>query len=323
MKKINGSRVLVTGGSGFIGTNVVEYLLNNNCEVINIDSKEPLNEKHIEYWKKLNINDLNALSLAMEEFKADYVIHLAARCDLDGKKLSDYDANITGVKNLIEVVKNNDTIKKIVFTSSMLVCHPGYVPKGEKDYSPTTVYGESKVCTEKIVWESDLDIDWAILRPTSIWGPWFSVPYRNFFDIVLKRRYVHIGGNNSCMTYGYVENSVAQIMSILLNDTRQGHKVFYLGDYDPVVLETWADEIASVRGIKIPTIPKWIIRCAAFVGDVLKLLHIPFPLTSFRLKNMTTSNVIDLAFTQQILQSLPVSRIDGVKRTLNWMEKQR
>ena len=59
----------------------------------------------------------------------------------------------------------------------------------------------------------------------------------------------------------------------------------------------------------------------AIVGDVLKLLKINFPMTSFRLKNMTTNNKIDLKDTKKIAPKLPFSRLEGVKATLNWMKK--
>ena len=63
-------------------------------------------------------------------------------------------------------------LKKIIIASSMLVCELGYSPKNFNDYKPNTLYGESKVLTEKIV--KKFKNSWTIVRPTSIWGPWFE-----------------------------------------------------------------------------------------------------------------------------------------------------
>ena len=312
-------KYLVTGGSGFIGTNLMEALLKEGVDVINVDAKEPLNKYHTKYFRRIDIRILSELKRCVEDFKPDYIIHLAARCDLNGKTIKDYDTNTVGVENIISVSKNCATLKKLLITSSMLVCHPGYVPCDEQDYMPTTVYGESKILTEKITRESNLQCDWAILRPTSIWGPWFDVPYKNFFEMIWKGHYIHIAGNKASMTYGYVKNVVVQILGILHADTSVGAKVFYLGDYVPTSIEEWADEIAEEFGKRIIVVPRFVINCGALLGDFLKKIGVCFPLTTFRLKNMTTNSILNLTETKKIVQELPFDRIQGVKETVKWM----
>lgn len=204
----------------------------------------------------------------------------------------------------------------------MLVCHTGYYPKNQFDYAPNTLYGESKVETEKIVWDNKPQCDWAIIRPTSIWGPWFGVPYRNFFDMVISRKYFHIGRKSCTKTYGYVGNAVYQIEQILFHETlNEDQKVFYIGDNPPTNIEIWANEIAAELNFDIKRVPFWMLKIAAYFGDLLKLFNITFPMTSFRLKNMTTDNTIDLSETYKIAPNPPCSRIDGIKATLQWLKK--
>ena len=50
----------------------------------------------------------------------------------------------------------------------MLVCKAGHIPKSDTDYSPNTLYGESKMKGEMLVRSSNLKCDWAIIRPTSM-----------------------------------------------------------------------------------------------------------------------------------------------------------
>lgn len=314
------NKILITGASGFIGTNLLEDLCKTN-DVINIDFNRPKCESHNAYWKNIDITEYEAIKGAIEDFSPDYIVHLAARTDLDGNTIGDYDANTIGVENILKIAKELPNLKKIIITSSMLVCKAGYMPKDQFDYNPTTVYGQSKVCTEEITWANPPKCDWAIVRPTSIWGPWFGVPYRNFFDMVKSKMYFHIGHRSCSKTYGYVENAVYQIKQILFNDTQNlDNKVFYLGDNPPIYIEEWADQIANQLGHKIIRFPYWMIKCAAWCGDVLGKFGIHFPMTSFRLKNMTTNNVINLDNTYQIAPNLPVDRITGIKRTLEWMK---
>ncbi|KOY50656.1 NAD-dependent epimerase/dehydratase family protein [Polaribacter dokdonensis] len=317
------SKILITGGSGFIGTNVVEHFISNNYEVINIDIVKPKIKKHKSYWLKGDINDLFFLNKATEEFNPEFIIHLAAKTDLNGKTLEDYKTNIRGVENLLSVSNNLGNLKKILIFSSMLVCKPGFIPVDQLQYRPSTVYGESKVLTEKIVWENVPKCDWAILRPTSIWGPWFDVPYKNFFDIIMKNKYFHIGSSGCTKTYGFVLNTVYQIDKILLaKTTNKKNKVFYLGDHPPTNIETWANEIGTELNIKIKRMPFSLIKFAGYFGDFLNLIGLSFPMTSFRLKNMTTNNIVCLENTSELAPVLPYTRIEGVKKTLIWIKEQ-
>lgn len=314
-------KILITGGSGFIGTNIVEFYTKQH-DVLNIDIREPRNKKNLKYWKQADIRDQELLSSIIAAFSPDYIVHLAARTDLNGKTLSDYDSNIDGVENILKIASKIKNLKKIIITSSMLVCQRGYTPKNQFDYAPSTLYGQSKVKTEELTWLNKPSCDWAIIRPTSIWGPWFGTPYRDFFDRVKSNSYFHIGHKSCTKTYGYVENAVYQIDKILFSDTTdENNKVFYIGDNPPIFIEEWANQIASLCGNKIIRIPYMLIYCAAIFGDILGKLHIRFPMTSFRLKNMTTDNVIDLENTYAIAPTPPVKRLDAIKRTLDWMGK--
>lgn len=315
-------KILITGGSGFIGTNMVEYYASKGWEVLNIDFSAPKYADAEKYWHSCDLTDKVATEKEFVDFDPDYIIHLAARTDLDGKTVQDYSANTTGVVNVLSAASKIVGLKKILITSSMLVCHTGYIPKDQFDYSPSTRYGESKVITEQTVWNNKPACDWAILRPTSMWGPWFGVPYRNFFDIVKSGMYFHIGHKSCTKTYGYIENAVYQIDSILMADTNdESNKLFYIGDNPPVFIEEWANQIASQLGKKVPRVPFLMIRAAALVGDLLGAVGIHFPMSSFRLKNMTTNNIVPLDNTYKIAPNPPVDRVTGIKRTLEWMDK--
>ena len=196
-------RYIVTGGSGFIGTNVIALLLSKNYDILNIDIREPQNKDHFNYWIDCNICNYDKLRKLILDYDPDYIIHLAARTDLVGETLNDYSANIDGVKNLMNISIELNELKKIVIASSMLVCELGYFPKNFNDYKPNTLYGESKVLTEKIV--KKFKNSWTIVRPTSIWGPWFGEPYNNFFRLVIMGAYFNINEKEAANKTFYVK----------------------------------------------------------------------------------------------------------------------
>lgn len=313
------SRFLVTGGSGFIGTHIVQNLVDKGHQILNIDTVTPKVKAHDKFWEKLDICSAD-LDKHIAKYQPEYVIHLGARTDLNGKTLEDYAANIEGVSNLLNSLDKVQSVKQAVFASSMYVCHPGYVPKDENDFAPHTVYGESKVITERLIKDHNPQYTWSIIRPTSIWGPYFGEPYNLFFKIVMSGRYFHLGRRACIKTYGYVENAVVQIMSIF--DFRQevDKATFYIGDYEPYDISGWADEVGKFANVKIPTLPFFMFQLAAKFGDVLKYLGLNFPMTSFRLKNMTTNNIHDLTPIRRIVPILPISRIEGTKKTVEWLQ---
>lgn len=317
-------RILITGASGFIGTNLLEHFAHKNFDVLNIDFNSPQNSKHNKYWKNIDITNAAVLEEQILNFNPDYVVHLAARTDLDGKTLDDYNANTIGVQNIINTLRKCKNLKRVIFTSSQLVCK-GRMPVNDDDYYTVNLYGESKKLGELIIKnDANIPFEWVIIRPTSIWGPWFREPYRNFFDILLSKKYFHIGNKSATKTYGYVGNSVYQIEKLLFTDKNKvQNQIFYIGDQPPYNIEDWANEIAKEVDIKIFKVPYIFIKMLALIGDILKkTLNIKFPMTSYRLKNMTTSNTRNVSKIYAIAPELPYSRIEGVKETLNWLKNE-
>jgi nucleoside-diphosphate-sugar epimerase len=139
---------------------------------------------------------------------------------------------------------------------------------------------------------------------------------------VMNRMYFHMGKKACKKTYGYVDNAIYQIESILKAESEKVNRnVYYLGDYEAYSITDWANEIANIEGIKIPHVPYFCFRWMGYVGDCLKKIGIAFPMTSFRLHNMTTNNVHNLEPIKSIAPHLPVSRVEGTKVTLDWIHK--
>lgn len=71
------SKILITGGSGFIGSNLVEYLCSKNHEIINFDKKKPKNIAFLKNWYEGDILDKENLKSCFTKFNPEYVIHLS------------------------------------------------------------------------------------------------------------------------------------------------------------------------------------------------------------------------------------------------------
>jgi len=319
-------RVIVTGGSGFIGTNLVEHLSARGDEVLNLDIVSPRNQSHASFWRNVDLLDPDKLREEIHKFSPEAILHMGARTDLDGVSLSDYSANTEGLKNIIAAIQGLRSLKRIIFASSRLVCRIGYQPKNDFDYCPSTIYGESKVIGEQVVRDAHniIPCSWAIVRPTSIWGPWFDIPYKTFFLAIAKGRYFHPGRVGILKSFGFVGNTVYQLHCLLVAapETITG-RIFYLADYPPIDVTEMADKIQERLGVPpVKCIELRWLRIAAKVGDMLKRLgwHDP-PLTSFRLDNLLTPMVHDLEPLKLVAGELPYSMEDGIVITTNWLRQ--
>ena len=315
--------ILITGGSGFIGTNVVEYYVKLGHEVLNLDIKMPLNKDYFSNWQDCDIRNFEDYANKTNDFNPDYFIHLAARTDLDEtQNINGYDSNILGFENTIKITNKLQNLKKVIFVSSRLVNSIYYRPKTVSDYNPPNLYGESKMLGEKLVLNLATS-NWIIVRPTSIWGPWFHIPYKTFFDTIKKGYYFLPKNNNPKKSFGFVLNSVFQLDKLLFCSDKYSKNIYYLTDYPFIELENWANMISlKMKNKKVRKINNSIVKLIAKMGDVLiKLGFKRFPLTTFRYNNMITDMVYNTKEMEEICGSLPYSLKEGVDITVNWMKK--
>lgn len=321
-------KILVTGGSGFIGTNFINFLQKKPFSICNIDINEPQNIEHSRYFERIDINNYESLLSAMMDFQPDYVVHLAARTDLNGEDLNSYLSNTRGVENILRCCNELPNIKRLVLASSKLIAPTDAHVSDLTSYSPDTIYGESKVLGEKIIESNKYYDNWIIVRPTSIWGPWSlaeHIPYGKFFQIIKKGLYIHPAVVDQPRYFGYVENSCFQIFSLLVDspdDVLQ--QKFYLADYEIYDIKNWANLISAsfARG-PVRILPKIFVYMAAFAGDFLKLLGFKSPpFSSFRLKNMMSNTTkVPLTAIKNFVPTLPFTISDGVKRTVTWINE--
>ena len=160
-------KIIVTGGSGFIGSNLVNYLIKKKYFIINIDkltyssnryNKGILSKKNYKFFR-LDINNKKKLKNIINRYKPDCIFNLAAETHVDRSIDSPHQfihSNILGVFNLLEVIKdNNKKNKKIkmIHVSTDEVYGDIKVDKSNENYpyNPSSPYSASKASADHLI----------------------------------------------------------------------------------------------------------------------------------------------------------------------------
>ncbi len=235
-------KVLVTGGAGFIGSNIVDRLIDEGHEVVVIDNLSSGKEKNINSKAKFyrfNIQDSKLDSVFQRE-QPDYVNHHAAQVDVRRSVLDPiYDANIN-VLGTINILQNcvNYKVKKVIFASS------GGAIYGEQESFPATEnhplkpispYGITKLVAEHYLYyyKTIFGLDYKVLRYANVYGP-RQDPYGEagvvaiFIQKMLNGEQPIINGDGEqSRDFVYVKDVVQANISAIQNNSMD--KVFNIG----------------------------------------------------------------------------------------------
>ena len=317
------NQILITGGSGFIGTNLIEYFISESINFINFDKTQPQNNGHIKYWHKGNLLDITTIRDVLSIYQPNIVIHLAARTDCDSNNILEYNDNTDGTRNLIECIKEYDCIKQVIIVSTQYVYKSKDRPFQlvDDEYLPHTTYGESKVITEQITRQANLKCSWTIVRPANVWGPWHLRYPNELWKIIDRGFYIHASTKEVIRTYAYVKNVVHQLSEIIKAPIEKvNKKTFYLGDL-PIDSYLWLNGISEQLGNKsIKRAPANFFKILALFGDILKKVGLSFPIYTTRYKNMIEDYY---APTNVTIHEFGLSHPDlnaNIKETIEWIK---
>jgi UDP-glucose 4-epimerase len=248
------NKVLVTGGAGFIGSSLVDKLLQLENHVTVFDNLSKPSGYHTSNWyssqnfRLVKADMLDRFALMRVASTCDVVFHLAANPSVQiGSTNSDihYQQNLLATYNLLEAMKNDPSrCKKIIFTSSSTVYgEPGVIPTPE-DYSPLkpiSLYGATKLACESLIsgYCHMFDLSGIIVRLANIIGP--RSDHGVIYDFVTRLstnpKFLEILGNGKQnKSYLYISDCVNALIKVA--EIEGCFEVFNVGSTDSIdVLE--------------------------------------------------------------------------------------
>lgn len=255
---------LITGGAGFIGSHVAKHCIKLGHKVIILDDLSGGFEDHIPdkaIFIKGSITDNNLITKLFNEYKFDYVYHLAAYA---AEGLShfirryNYNTNLIGTINLInESVKNS--IKCFIFTSSIAVYGAGQLPMTEEMVpQPEDPYGVSKYACELDLKSANemFGLNYVIFRPHNVYGENQNIgdKYRNvigiFMNQIMQNKPLTVFGNGKqTRAFSYIDDVAIPIAKCVeINESY--NEVFNIGADTPYSINELVKVVSKHFGIE-------------------------------------------------------------------------
>ncbi|NHX36817.1 MULTISPECIES: SDR family oxidoreductase [Halolamina] len=259
---------LVTGVSGFIGSNLAETLLNRGYDVRGVDNfatgreqnLDPLQNEGAFTFHEADIRDADAMADATDG--VDYVFHQAAVPSVPRSvddPVTTTDANCTGTAAVLNAAREADVDTAVVASSSSVYGSTDRLPKVESmEPQPESPYALSKYYTEKLALQfSDLyDIDTAALRYFNVFGPRqdpngdYAAVIPKFIDLMLDgERPVIYGDGEQSRDFTFVDNAVQA--NILAAEGDVTGEAFNVGCGGRVTVNELVDALNDLLGTDI------------------------------------------------------------------------
>lgn len=308
------TKVTVVGGSGFIGSYLINQL-NTKYSIINIDKNAEKNDI------KCDIRSVDDLISKIPT--SEWIVNLAAEHKDNVSPISlYYDVNVEGTRNLLKAMDSKG-IKKIIFTSSVAVYGlDKNNPDEDHPVDPFNHYGISKYQGEEVLREwynqNPQEKTLVIIRPTVVFGPKNKGNVYNLLQQILKGSFKMVGKGENIKSMSYVGN-IAAFIEYILEKNPNGYHLYNYVDKPDMNTNQLIQAISKVAGITLSPIriPYYIGYLAGLGFDVLsKITGKEFSISSIRIKKFCSTTQFSNKKIQSTDFKAPFSLEEGLETTI-------
>lgn len=312
----------MTGGTGFIGSHLIERLLIEVHNVKVLLRRGVLREQR----KGVNIHygdllDKSSLGEAVKE--VDAVFHLAGA--LGGSILSTdvfFDVNAKGTENILKACEDSG-IRRFIHCSSVGVLGDIDGPPAKEDYpcNPSDPYEESKLEGEKIALSfAKKGMPIVVVRPTWVYGPGDRRTLK-LFRAIQRKRFFMVGDGKTFEHPVYISDLIDGMALLLEREIRAG-EIFHIGGEEIVTIEELCNLIAAGLGVKIPgfRLPVGPVKLAGgLIEGIYKVFGREAPISPGKIGFFLKNRAYDISKAKRILGYFPKVRLkEGLPVTIRW-----
>ena len=308
-------RILITGGSGFIGSHLSDELIKYDHEItlivrnFNKEKNVSKNSSKINIVQ-IDVTDTNSLEEFIKEKKPDVIFHLAGNTSHKQSfenPIYDVDVNIKSTMCILESIRQHVPNCKFIFGSTFIVVgKPEKLPVDEQSIcNPTTIYGSNRLSSEHLckIYHNVYGLDTISFRITNSFGPreQYETPTKNALNYLIYQAFL----NKPVTIYDdgrffrdviYVDDVIFALIAILKNG--KSGNLYWISSGK----KTWFYEIGD---------------CLSEITNA-KILYVESPLYT---KKVDVGNfVVDNSKLRSLGWKPTITLKDGIKKTLEFFE---
>jgi len=265
-------KVIVTGGTGFLGKHLADSLIEKGYSVVSYDFRPPVEKQDGAEFILGDIRNYNSVAKAVEG--CDVVFHLAAIPSIARAKYKAYyDINVLGTENVLRAAREFGATNFVHVSSSTVYGIPKKFPLTEDDTVENVGnYGRSKIDAENLCYRyASKELNISIIRPRVIMGAGRIGIFSILFDAIISNKPVFlIGKGNNIFQFTGIKDMVG---AIVLASEHNKPGSFNIGSKDKTVVRDVMKGLIGYAGSssKIIPIPAFIVRSALKVASYLRI----------------------------------------------------
>ncbi len=339
MKRFDGQKILVTGATGFLGSWVVEKLIEGGAQVLATGRSQRQRETLEKQGARFASIDLSAPQ-AGEQLRAlagdrlDAIVHCAALSSNWGKYDEFYSANVIATRNLVEVATQLKPSPKFIHISSPSIYVTRHSRNNIRESEPIPTSFANHYASTKFLSELEiqpgvkLGMPAVILRPQALFGPRDTAIFPRIIRVGKKGTFPHLDGIDHHVDMTYVENVVEAVRcSILVPNSNARGQAYNITNGEPIVQERVIQKLFEALGIsfkfkKVPMKLLWVIAFALekFYGTFLPKKE-PI-LTRYSVAVLGLDRTLNIDLARRELGYEPIVSFDeGLRRTIQWFQE--
>jgi len=267
-------KVFITGGSGFVGQNVIPILISNGFDVYAIARSD----KSAKFVKALGAkpirDDLTALTEVTNNSlkQCDYVLHSAAHMDFTYDPEPFMKLNVEATENLLKLSKEAG-IKKFIYISAAPVVPGSPIvnlaeDKAQKGLTKALYPKTKAIAEQKVLAANTKDFMTISLRPPAIWGP-DNHHFEDLLQNVKNGKWRWIGGGEQILSTIHVKNLANAILSAF--DSNNGGEAYFVTDGERRSMKSFFKDMLEAQGLN-PGDKILPLSVASFVANMVEII---------------------------------------------------
>ncbi len=316
-------KIFITGGTGFLGQEIIRRLKKENIELKGIARSEKSMVKLKNNGVAPVLGSLENIAKWEDELKGqDVVIHCAAPVEFWGKWSKYQKGIVDATKSIFEASEKNG-VKQFIFISSESVL------QNKKDLlninesepypkEPNSFYGKSKMIAEKYLLHAETNMNSIILRPTFIWGKGVKA-LDTIVDKIKSNDFMWIDKGRAMFEMVHVKNVAEAVFLSIKNGEDKDKEIYFVTDDNSQPVRTFLTKLIKTQGIVPPkkSIPKWLaLTLANLIEGTWKLFNFQSTpmITRFDVAFVAMARKYDISKIQKDLGYNPIiSEKEGEK----------